>query len=114
VPNAALRFRPPADPAQPDKAGSPPSSGGPSGPAARAGGAPGTAGAPGGGGRRDAGPRVYKVVDGKLAAVPVQIGISDSTFTEVTGGDIAIGDKLVTRDLSGQGGPQSQVRLRMF
>ena len=24
------------------------------------------------------------------------------------------GDKLVTRDLSGQGGPQSQMRLRMF
>ena len=68
----------------------------------------------GGGARRDAGSRVYKLVDGKLTAVPVQVGVSDSTFTEIVGGEIKEGDKLVTRDLSGQGGPQSQLRLRMF
>jgi len=67
-----------------------------------------------GAGRRDAGTRVFKVVDGKLVAVPVQAGIADTAFTEVIGGDVKEGDKLVTRDNVGQGGPQSQVRLRMF
>jgi HlyD family secretion protein len=107
VPNAALRFRPPADPAQADKSGSAPKSGG----------APGSGGGGGvgpGGGRRDASSRVYKVVDGKLAAVPVQVGISDTTYTEIVGGALAEGDKLVTRDLAGQSGSPSQVRLRMF
>ena len=96
VPNAALRFRPPADPAQAAAAKS--------GGTAKGGGA----------GRRDAGSRVFKVVDGKLVAVPVQVGVSDTAFTEITGGEVKEGDKLVTRDLAGQGGPQSQVRLRMF
>ena len=106
VPNAALRFRPPADPSQPANAGKAAGGGGP--------GAGGGAGSGAGGGRREAGSRVYKVVDGKLAAVPIKTGISDSSFTEVIEGAIAEGDKLVTRDISGQGGPQSQVRLRMF
>ncbi|MBX3715869.1 MAG: efflux RND transporter periplasmic adaptor subunit [Burkholderiales bacterium] len=95
VPNAALRFRPPAEAGQ---AGA--------NAAAKGGGA--------GAGRRDAGQRVYKLVDGKLAAVPIQVGVSDASWTEVTGGDVKEGDRLVTRDLAGQGGPQSQVRLRMF
>jgi HlyD family secretion protein len=106
VPNAALRFRPPADPAQADKSGAAPKAGGTPG--------GGGGGAGGGGARRDAASRVYKLVDGKLTAVPVQVGVSDSTFTEIVGGEIKEGDKLVTRDLSGQGGPQSQMRLRMF
>jgi HlyD family secretion protein len=99
VPNAALRFRPPADPARADKSGA----------AAKTG-----AGTGAGGARRDAGSRVYKLVGGTLTAVPVQVGISDATYSEIVGGDVKEGDKLVTRDLSGQGGPQSQVRLRMF
>ena len=111
VPNAALRFRPPADPAQADTAGAAPKAGGTPG---RGGGGGQGSGAGGGGGRRDAGSRVYKLVDGKLTAVPVQVGVSDSAFTEIVGGEIKEGDKLVTRDLSGQGGPQSQLRLRMF
>ena len=96
VPNAALRFRPPAE----------------AGPAGANAAAKGGGGA--GAGRRDAGQRVYKLVDGKLAAVPIQVGVSDTSWTEVTGGDVKEGDRLVTRDLAGQGGPQSQVRLRMF
>ncbi len=102
VPNAALRFRPPAEPGQADKSGA----------AAKA----GAASRPGGGtgGRRDAASRVFKLVDGKLEAVPVQVGVSDTAYTEILGGAIAEGDKLVTRDLAGQGGPQSQMRLRMF
>ena len=105
VPNAALRFRPPAETGQ---------AAAKSGGAAAKGGS-GTGGGGGGGaGRRDAGARVYKLVDGKLVAVPVQVGVSDTAWTEITGGDVKEGDKLVTRDLAGQGGPQSQVRLRMF
>jgi HlyD family secretion protein len=104
VPNAALRFRPPTDPAQP---AAPAGAG-----AARPTGNAGKGGE--GGGRRDASTRVYKLVEGKLAAVPIRTGISDTSFTEVLGGEVKEGDKLVTRDLAGQGGPQSQMRLRMF
>lgn len=106
VPNAALRFRPPADPSQADKGGSK---------AAPGGGGPGGSGGPGGGARRgDGSQRVHKLVDGKLVAVTVKTGISDAAYTEVLGGEIAEGDKLVTRDLAGQGGPSSTMRLRMF
>lgn len=96
VPNAALRFRPPAEAGQAGANAAAKGSGG------------------GSAGRRDAGQRVYKLVDGKLAAVPIQVGVSDTSWTEVTGGEVKEGDRLVTRDLASQGGPQSQVRLRMF
>jgi len=99
VPNAALRFRPPAEAGQ-------------AGATKPAGGSSGNAGS--GPGRRDASPRVYKLVDGKLVAVPVQVGVADNAWTEIVGGEVKEGDKLVTRDLAGQGGPQSQLRLRMF
>jgi HlyD family secretion protein len=103
VPNAALRFRPPAETA-------------PAGAAAKsaATAGKGSAAGAGGGGRRDAATRVYKLVGGALVAVPVQVGVADTAWTEIVGGDVKEGDKLVTRDLSGQGGPQSQLRLRMF
>lgn len=104
VPNAALRFRPPADPSQADKGGS----------KAAPGGGPGGGGLGGGARRGDGSQRVHKLVDGKLVAVTVKTGISDAAYTEVLGGEIAEGDKLVTRDLAGQGGPSSTMRLRMF
>ena len=100
VPNAALRFRPPAEAGQ-------------AGTAAKSAATAGK-GSGGGAGRRDAAARVYKLVDGALVAVPVQAGVADTAWTEIVGGDVKEGDKLVTRDLSGQGGPQSQLRLRMF
>jgi HlyD family secretion protein len=105
VPNAALRFRPTTDASQAAARSA-------SGPASK----PGGGGGPGAGGpgRREAASRVYKVTDGKLVAVPVQAGVSDTTYTEIVGGAVAEGDMLVTRDLSGQGGSQSQMRLRMF
>jgi len=104
VPNAALRFRPPAETAQAGAAVK----------SAATAGKGNAAGAGGGGGRRDAATRVYKLADGALVAVPVQVGVADTAWTEIVGGDVKEGDKLVTRDLSGQGGPQSQLRLRMF
>jgi len=89
-----------ADPAQADKSGA----------SAKTGAGPGTGGA-----RRDAGSRVYKLVDGTLKAVPVQVGISDASYLRCRGRRRQ-GRRQCwsTRDLSGQGGPQSQIRLRMF
>jgi len=101
VPNAALRFRPPVDPAQADKGASKGAQGG------GGGGGPGAR-------RGDGSQRVHKLVDGKLVPVTVKTGISDATYTELIGGELAEGDKLVTRDTAGQGGPSSQLRLRMF
>lgn len=113
VPNAALRFRPPADPAQADKS-APPAKSGVGGVFPGAPGGPPAGAAASGGARRDTGPRVYKLVGGKLVAVPVQVGVADTAYTEITGGEVKEGDKLVTRDLSGQAATQSQMRLRMF
>jgi len=86
VPNAALRFRPPADLiAAPDG---------------------GTSGAPGRRegrenreGRRkgaDAGRQVWVLKAGKLQPLTLQTGVTDGTFTEVTGGGLNEGDLVVT------------------
>ncbi len=93
VPNAALRFRPAAEPGSAAEKGAP---------------------AKGAGMRRE-GPsqRVYKLVEGKPVAVPVKTGISDSSFTEIVEGEVREGDKVVTRDLAAQA-QQPQVRVRMF
>jgi HlyD family secretion protein len=115
VPNAALRFRPPGFEAEP-----PPRPG--AGGAGRPPGSPGPGFAPGGrepgarGGNRG---RVF-VLDpaGKPKAVPVQLGISDGTFTEVTGGDLTeqqqvivgtVADRTPASGGGGTGGP----RLRL-
>jgi HlyD family secretion protein len=48
--------------------------------------------------------KIYKL-DAKNEAVPVdiKIGLSNFRFTEVTGGDLKKGDKVITRALAGQG-----------
>lgn len=86
LPNAALRFRPP-----------PGMVAGASGGAS----ASGSGSADGGGGRR--GPRddgdsrtVWVMRAGVAAPVTVKIGLSDGTVTEITGGDLAAGDLVVT------------------
>jgi HlyD family secretion protein len=78
VPNAALRFRPPGmEAAERERPARPAGGGG-----ARAGGAP-------------AG-RVWIVgVDGKPAAVPVQLGIGDGTYTEVAKGNLKEGEHVI-------------------
>ena len=90
VPNAALRFRPPGlEVEQPQRPGA-----GGGGQRAGGGGGPGGGAGPGG---REGGARASVtrgrvwVLDsaGKPKAVPIQLGISDGTFTEVTGGDLA-------------------------
>jgi len=50
--------------------------------------------------------------DGKPVAVPVTIGISDGRQTEITGGELAPGDRIIT-GIVGQtpaAGPQQQQR----
>jgi HlyD family secretion protein len=107
VPNAALRFRPPGldaeQPRRPGVAGPRPSGG------------PGSTASPGGrqGGTRG---RVW-VLDlaGKPKPVPIQLGISDGTFTEVAGGDLTDqqpvivgvgGDRASASSSGGTGGPR--------
>jgi HlyD family secretion protein len=76
VPNAALRFRPPGMDAERERAARPGPGGG------RGGGAP-------------AG-RVWVVgVDGKPAAIPLQLGIGDGTYTEVAKGEIKEGQQVI-------------------
>jgi HlyD family secretion protein len=81
VPNAALRFRPPG--LETTERERPARPGGGSGPPGGRGG-----GAPAG--------RVWIVgADGKPAAVPVQLGIGDGTFTEVARGEIKEGQQVI-------------------
>jgi HlyD family secretion protein len=107
VPNAALRFRPPAELESPRGGGGNPARGaaaGASTPAA----APGNAGAaaPGAGRRADAAGepsdrRTVWVLRGqKPEPVRIRTGVSDGSLTEVVDGELREGDAAVT-DLSG-------------
>ena len=81
VPNAALRFRPPGiETTERERP-------------ARPGGGPGPGGGRGGGATAG---RVWIVgPDGKPAAVPVQLGIGDGTYTEVARGEIKEGQQVI-------------------
>jgi HlyD family secretion protein len=97
VPNAALRFRPPGMEA-PERERAPRPGGG-----GRAGGAPGG--------------RVWVVgPDGKPAAVSLQLGIGDGTYTEVAKGEITEGQQVIVGTTSpGDRSPQpgAPPRLRL-
>jgi len=127
VPNAALRFRPPADGAKNvdgAAAANAEKSGGKS--ADRSNG--GTAGTPAndaaggprghGGKRRDAASgTVHVLVDGRLQPRQVTLGITDNRVTEVVGGELKAGDRVVTgENLPAAAAAQSGSgpRLRMF
>jgi HlyD family secretion protein len=59
--------------------------------------------------------KVYVVQAGKLVSVPVQTGISDGRFTEVTGGELEPGEEVIVQDRlppAEPGGPQSPFRMR--
>ena len=105
VPNAALRFRPPADPAQADKSGRRSKGAGSGNRPLAAGAIPA---------RRDGSSRVYRLVDGKLTPVPIRTGIADANYTEVAGGRDRGRRQARHARPCRQGGPQSQLRLRMF
>jgi HlyD family secretion protein len=98
VPNAALRFRPAgAEPAERERAAARPGGSG-----GRGGGAPG---------------RVWVVgPDGKPAAIALQLGISDGTYTEVAKGELKEGQAVIVGvatagDRSPQTGSAPRVRF---
>ncbi|MFZ1643496.1 MAG: efflux RND transporter periplasmic adaptor subunit [Candidatus Contendobacter sp.] len=54
---------------------------------------------------------------GKLKPVPVETGITDNALTEIVGGELKPGDRVVTREVRGKrdaGGSGSGFRMRMF
>jgi HlyD family secretion protein len=57
---------------------------------------------------------VYLLQDGEARPVYVKTGISDANFTEIAGGDIKEGDKLIIRDVSEKDKSGSKLRFRMF
>jgi HlyD family secretion protein len=116
VPNAALRFKPAeaADP-KPDNGQR----------SAAAPGAPGMgAGADGGGVKAATGGKgkkrdgqsgtVYVLADGELKAVSVQLGITDNRNTEIVGGELQAGERIVIGTNSNGVKAPSSVGMRMF
>ena len=58
---------------------------------------------------------VYVVRSGALKPVRVSIGVSDSRNTEVTSGDLAVGDQVVVGEaISAPSGGSNRVRMRFF
>ncbi len=94
IPNAALRFRLPAEGQPPPQASAP--SLGAGGAPGRRGGGPGTG--QGSRGRDGAGRQatIYILGDQQAKPVRVRLGISDGSFTEVVGGEIKEGDQVIT------------------
>ena len=116
VPNAALRFKP-ADAAdkKPENGQKPASTAtGPGSGAGMGGGTPGSAGDKKGK-KRDAQSGAVDVLDGgEIRPVSVQLGITDNRNTEVVGGDLKAGDRVVTGENSNGSKSPSSVGMRMF
>jgi HlyD family secretion protein len=113
VPNAALRFRPAGEAGKND--------GGKGGSERAAGNGASTGGGAASGERRgkkrDSGTgTVHVLADGQLKSVSVNIGITDNRNSEVTGGDLKAGDRVVLGENLPVAEPSSGtgVRLRMF
>jgi HlyD family secretion protein len=90
VPNAALRFRPTTVAAQTGAR--------PSGAAASAAKAPA--------GRSEGGRTVFVLRDGNPAPVPVKLGLTDGSVTEVQAGELHEGDRIITAQAGGAQGAQ--------
>lgn len=105
VPNAALRFRPPAGTE-----------------AAKHGGRESESRAtpprqPAGGRKRDGNTGIVHVIaDGKLKAIQVGLGITDNRVTEITSGELKAGDRVIVGEniVNGEPSSGSGPRLRMF
>jgi HlyD family secretion protein len=115
VPNAALRFKP-ADAADKktengQKAGSTVASGPGAGGGANGSGAPGA----GKGKKRDGQSGTVYILAGKeIKPVSVQLGITDNRNTEIVGGELKEGDRIVTGENTNGVKPPSSVGVRMF
>ncbi|MBK7673518.1 MAG: efflux RND transporter periplasmic adaptor subunit [Candidatus Accumulibacter sp.] len=108
VPNAALRFKPSeTSGSNGDK---------PAGGPGAASGSGGASEARGKGKKRDtASGTVYVIDQGELKPVSVQLGITDSRNTEVLGGELKAGDKVIIgENIAGNGGKPSSVGMRLF
>ncbi|NJD24627.1 MAG: efflux RND transporter periplasmic adaptor subunit [Betaproteobacteria bacterium] len=116
VPNAALRFKPAEGERKPDSGQKPASTAAaPAGPGMEGGQRPGGAAGPGKGKKRDSqGGTVYFVDGGALRPVPVQVGITDGRMTEVVGGDLKAGDRVVTGENGATDKKPSSVGMRLF
>ncbi|GIK24968.1 MAG: RND transporter [Betaproteobacteria bacterium] len=115
VPNTALRFKP-AEADKADKAAEKPN-----GEPAKSANGSRTGGQPGAGGerrRRDAGSgTVHVLEDGQLKPIKISIGITDSRFTEVAGGELKEGDKVIVGESLPNAAPaasSSTFRMRLF
>ena len=113
IPNAALRFRPPGTEADPSQRSGAPA------PGLRGSGGGGQGSGQGPGGRGAPRGRAWVLgPDGKPKQVPVQIGLSDGTNTELTGGELTEGQQVLV-GVSGAtppppgGGTTSGPRLRL-
>jgi len=117
LPNAALRFKP-AEPigASPPEAAAPQAGGSVGAEAASASSEGGGAKAGGGKGKKRDGQSgmVHVLRDGALQPVNVQLGITDNRSTELIGGDLQVGDRVVTGENSAPAKSPSSVGMRMF
>lgn len=108
VPNAALRFKPPElAEARPDTKENGAAAGGERSPAGEGKGK--------GGKRRDGGQHgtVYVLADGEIKPVSVQLGITDNRNTEVLGGGLKAGDRVLVGEQANRKAPSS-VGMRLF
>lgn len=116
VPNAALRFKP-ADAAapKPENGAAKPSTAG-AGPGLGAGADGGAPKAGAGKGKKRDGQSgtVYVLADGEIRPVAVQLGITDNRNTEVVGGELKAGERVVTGENGGSVKAPSSVGMRMF
>ncbi len=113
VPNAALRFKP-SDPDKKPENGQKLASTA-NAPAGMGGDAAKGPGGPGKGKKRDSqGGTVYVLADGEIKPVAVQIGITDNRNTEIIGGELKAGDRVVTGENSTGDKKPSSVGMRMF
>jgi HlyD family secretion protein len=66
---------------------------------------------------KSSGPRIYVLRADGITPVPLQVGITDGRYTEVLGGDLKVGDRVVLEDnqpdQSARGG-QQPFRMRPF
>jgi HlyD family secretion protein len=116
VPNAALRFKPADAAGKKSENGQKPASTatGPGMGAGMAGGAPGGPGDKKGKKRDAQSGTVYVLDGGEIRPVSVQLGITDNRNTEIVGGDLNAGDRVVTGENSNGAKPPSSVGMRMF
>ncbi len=64
--------------------------------------------------RSDGQTTLYRLVDGKRAAVPVITGITDGNFTEIVTDELREGDIVILREKSSKKESTEQFRFRMF